>query len=146
VSPVRFRLFPPLRQTDPGCREAAIHGNPQDDPDAALREAVRAFNEHVAQRATWAATTAFYERLAQRSRKLPHEPNVLARARRRHQLAVEVLGTMGEVLANLRVVSVVKVGNDETKAVSDKPHGSSHLLSLVPAKEHGFRTYGPRSH
>jgi hypothetical protein len=86
----------------------------------------------------------FFDRLTRECAQLPHEPNVLKRARRRHALAVRVLGDMSDGLDAHCVRSLVKQGNDETKAISDKPHGSSHLLSLVPGNEHAFDVFKPR--
>jgi hypothetical protein len=90
------------------------------------------------------ATTAFYDRLTRECAKLPHEPNVLKRARWRHALALRVLSDMSDSLDAYCVRSLVKHGNDETKAVHDKPHGSSHMLSLVLGTEHVFEVFKPR--
>jgi hypothetical protein len=93
--------------------------------------------------AVWEATKTFYERLEKRSKKQPFIANVLARAKRRHDLAIVVLTDMGEVLSEYRVHSTVKQGNEETKYLSDKQHGSSHMLGLLPSNEHTFKSFRP---
>jgi hypothetical protein len=86
---------------------------------------------------------AYQARWYKAKTKDPFEPKVLVRYRREHDLAVAVWEQNKHVLGDLRVASVIKLGNEETKESHDKPHGSSHTVGLRYQTDHSFEHYKP---